>query len=270
MTEPQLPGGLVERRRSPFDLTGRTALVTGASRGIGAAIARSLDAAGARVVLAARTVVDCAAVAAELHNDPLVLAADLSTDDGAERLADAASAQLGAIDVLVNNAGLGKRAASADHLGEDIDLLYRVNVRNLLLLSVRLIPAMAARGGGSIVNVSSVVGQRGAPWRAAYSATKGAVDALTRSLAMEHGPAGVRVNAVAPGVVDTAMWRESLARSGVSEQVLGLVPLRRLSQADDVADVVTFLASDAARYVTGEIICADGGMTMGVNLYPGV
>lgn len=258
------------RRRSPFDLTGRTALVTGASRGIGAAIARSLDAQGARVILSARTRPDCEEVAAGLDNEPLVLVADLATDDGAERLATEVLDAVGAVDVLVNNAGVARRSGSAELTGADVDLLYRVNVRNLLLLTARLIPPMIARGGGSVVNVSSVVGQRGAPWRAGYAATKGAVDALTRALAMEHGPQGVRVNAVAPGVVDTAMWRAALAQPGVVDSVLGLVPLRRLSKADDVADVVAFLASDASRYVTGQVIAVDGGMASGLNLYPSV
>ena len=106
--------------------------------------------------------------------------------------------------------------------------------------------------------------------RAAYAATKGAVDGLTRSLAMEYGPAGVRFNSVAPGVVETAMWTENLAKPGVREEVLALVPLRRLSTPEDVADVVVFLASDAARYITGETISADGGMAKTTNLYPSV
>ncbi|MGE0727809.1 MAG: glucose 1-dehydrogenase [Acidimicrobiia bacterium] len=267
---PPTPGSTEQRARSPFDLTGRTALVTGASRGIGAAIVRSLDAQGARVVLTARTRSDCEEVAAGLRNAPLVIRADLATDDGAERLAAEVLDAVGAVDVLVNNAGVARRLGSGELTGADIDLMYRVNVRNLLLLTARLIPPMVARGGGSVVNVSSVVGARGAPWRTAYAATKGAVDAVTRALAMEHGPQGIRVNAVAPGVVETAMWQASLAQPGVIDSVLGLVPLRRLSKADDVADVVAFLASDAARYVTGEVIAVDGGMAGCLNLYPSV
>ncbi len=255
---------------SVFSLAGRTALVTGASRGIGAQIARALDAAGARVALAARAVDDLEAVASGLHNDPVVLAADLGSDEGPAGLAEAALAHLGGIDVLVNNAGVGRRKPSTELTAEDIDTMYRVNVRNLLLLTTALIPQMVRRGGGSIVNVSSISGVRGAPMRAAYAATKGAVDALTRSLAMEFGPAGVRVNAVAPGVVETAMWTENLAKPGVRDEVLGMIPLRRLSTPEDIADVVTFLASDASRYLTGETLSADGGMAMGCNLYPSV
>ncbi len=255
---------------SPFDLTGKTALVTGASRGIGAAIAVALDRAGARVALAARSTEECTAVAARMQNRPVVLFADLADDDAPGALAAAAVSELGGVDVLVNNAGVGRRKPSDELTGEDIDFLYRVNVRNLLLLTTQLVSTMVQRGGGSVINISSISGVSGAPLRAAYAATKGAVDALTRSLAMEYGPAGVRFNSVAPGVVETAMWTENLSKPGVREEVTALVPLRRLSTPEDVADVVTFLASDAARYVTGETISADGGMDKTTNLYPSV
>jgi NAD(P)-dependent dehydrogenase (short-subunit alcohol dehydrogenase family) len=256
--------------RSPFDLTGKTALVTGASRGIGAAIAVALDRAGARVALAARSTEECEAVAATMRNRPLVLFADLADDAAPDALAYAAVSKLNGVDILVNNAGVGRRKPSTELTGEDIDVLYRVNVRNLLLLTTRIVPSMVQRGGGSVINISSISGVSGAPMRAAYAATKGAVDGLTRSLAMEYGPAGVRFNSVAPGVVETAMWTENLAKPGVREEVTALVPLRRLSTPEDVADVVVFLASDAARYVTGETISADGGMARTTNLYPSV
>lgn len=252
------------------DLGGRNALVTGASRGIGAAVARALDAAGARVALAARTEDACRGVAAELRNDPVLLGGDLAHDGAAEDLALRAQSQLGRVDIVVNNAGVGRRVPSATLTGDDIDLMYRVNVRSLLLLTTALIPAMVERGAGAIVNVSSISGVRGAPMRAAYAATKGAVDALTRSLAMELGPHGVRVNAVAPGVVETDMWTDNLARPGVRDEVVALVPLRRLSSPEEVASVVLFLVSDASSYLTGETLCVDGGLAMGCNLYPSV
>ena len=251
----------------PFSLRGRTALVTGASRGIGAACARALDRAGARVALAARDGASLATVAGGLGHDAVVLEADLAADDGPGRLAEAALAALGTVDVLVNNAGVGVRKPSTELDGPTIDQIHRVNVRALLLLSTGLIPAMVAAGGGSIVNVSSVSGVVGTPQRAAYAASKGAVDALTRSLAMEYGPAGVRVNSVAPGVIDTAMWAVAFSRPGVAEEVAAHSALRRNGTPDDVADVVTFLASDAARYVTGHTIPVDGGMSATVDLY---
>ena len=128
---------------------------------------------------------------------------------------------------------------------------------------------MIESGRGSIVNLSSVSGIVGTPRRAAYAASKGAVDAFTRSLAMELGPAGIRVNAVAPGVVDTALWARNKAIPGVVEQIEAQTPLRRWANPDDIAPVVVFLASDAARFVTGETISADGGMARTLDLYGG-
>jgi NAD(P)-dependent dehydrogenase (short-subunit alcohol dehydrogenase family) len=147
--------------------------------------------------------------------------------------------------------------------------MHAVNVRAPLLLVAALVPSMSERGGGSIVNLSSVSGILGTPRRAAYAATKGAVDAATRSLAMELGPHGIRVNSVAPGVVDTALWERNKAIPGVVEGVEAQTPLRRWAQPEDVADVIVFLATDAARFVTGQVISADGGMAATLDLYGG-
>ncbi|MFN8052157.1 MAG: SDR family oxidoreductase [Acidimicrobiales bacterium] len=252
-------------------MTTRTALVTGAGRGIGAAIARALDASGHRVALVARTAAELDEVAATLANDPVTLVADLSDPDApTEVVAAALDAFDGRFDVLVNNAGLALRKSSDEVTASEIDLLFAVNVRAALLTCARAIPAMVAAGSGSIVNISSVSGLRGAPRRSAYAATKAALDGMTRSLAMEFGPAGVRVNAVAPGVVETEMWRENLAKPGVADAVLGLIPTRRLSTPEEVAAVVAFLASDAASALTGEVLSADGGIHATLNLWPQV
>jgi gluconate 5-dehydrogenase len=128
---------------------------------------------------------------------------------------------------------------------------------------------MIEHGGGSIINVSSVSGLVGTPRRAAYAASKGALDAATRSLAIELGPMGIRVNSVAPGVVDTALWAKAKAVPGVVEGVESQTPLRRWARPDDIADVITFLASDAARFITGETIAVDGGMAHTLALYAG-
>ena len=252
-------------------LRGRTALVTGAGRGIGAAIARALDAAGARVALVARTEDDLRAVAAGLANGPVVVPADLGTAEGPGAAAAAAlDAFDGRLDVLVNNAGTLLRKDSHTVTVEELDLLWRVNVRSALLLTAAVVPAMLARGSGSIVSISSISALRGAPRRSIYAATKAALDGMTRALAMEYGPRGIRANGVAPGVVETEMWRENLARPGVADAVLGLIPTRRLSTAEEVAEVVVFLASDASRAITGEVISADGGIHATVNLWPTV
>jgi NAD(P)-dependent dehydrogenase (short-subunit alcohol dehydrogenase family) len=252
-----------------FSLAGRTAVVTGASRGIGAGIAVALDAAGARVALVARSGEDLAKVAAGLEHDPVVIEADLAAPGAPAEVAAEATEWLGQVDVLVNNAGAGVRTDSTDLDAAIVDGLMALNVRGLLLLTTALIPQMVERGRGSIVNVSSVSSQVGTPRRSAYAASKGAVDAMTRSLAMEYGPRGIRVNAVAPGVIVTSMWERNRAVPGVIEQVEAQIALRRWGLPDDVADVVVFLASDASRYVTAQTIEVDGGMASTLDLYGG-
>jgi len=254
----------------PFSLEGRTALVTGASRGIGAGIALALDRAGARMALAARSCAALKATAAELRQEPLLLEGDLADPDVPARLAREAREHLGgSVDVLVNNAAIGARLPIEELDGALVDELYAVNVRAPLLLISELVPAMRERGRGSIVNLSSVSGLLGTPHRAAYAATKGAIDAATRSLAIDLGPAGIRVNAVAPGVVDTDLWAKNKAIPGVVEQVEQQTPLRRWSVPRDIADVVVFLASDAARFLTGETLGVDGGLGKTLALYSG-
>lgn len=248
-------------------LDGRVALVTGASRGIGEAVARALDGAGARVALVGRSRETIERVASHLRQESKVIVADLEDPTAPEQVVEEASA-LGPIDVLVNNAGIGMRTDTISLDASAIDRLMAVNVRAPLLLAAGVIPAMTKRGG-AIVNVTSVSGLIGTPRRAAYSATKGALDAATRSLAIELGGSGIRVNSVAPGVVDTAMWEKNKAIPGVVESVEALTPLGRWSQPDDVADVVVFLASDSARFITGETIAVDGGMAKTMNLYGG-
>jgi NAD(P)-dependent dehydrogenase (short-subunit alcohol dehydrogenase family) len=253
----------------PQSLEGRTALVTGASRGIGVAIAQALDRAGARVALVARDGAALEAVAGRLGNDPVVLAGDLADPAVPARLVGEAIDRLGAVDVLVNNAATGAREPTVELDAALVDRLYAVNVRAPLLLVAALVPSMVQRGSGVIISLSSVSAVVGTPRRAAYAATKGAIDAATRSLAIELGPHGIRVNSVAPGAVETDMWVRNRAIPGVIEQVEALTPLRRWSTPDDIADVVVFLASDAARFVTGETLSVDGGMAKTTDLYGG-
>ena len=254
---------------NPFSLEGRAALVTGASRGIGAATARALDRAGARVALTGRSARDLDEVATELAHDPVVIAGDLRDPDAPAAIAFRALAELGGVDVLVNNAATAARLDTVDTDAALVDEMLAVNVRAPLLLIGALVPAMTERGGGSIVNLSSVSSVVGTPRRAAYAASKGALDAMTRSLAIELGPKGIRVNAVAPGVVDTALWAKNKAIPGVVEGIEQQTPLRRWADAEDIADVIVFLASDAARMITGETISADGGMARTLDLYGG-
>jgi NAD(P)-dependent dehydrogenase (short-subunit alcohol dehydrogenase family) len=254
----------------PFSLEGRTALVTGASRGIGEATARALDRAGARVALVARSGDDLRRVATGLRNEPVTIVADLADVAAPGAVAAQAEAALdGRVDIVVNNAAAAARLPTVDTDAALIDGMLAVNVRAPLLLIAALLPGMIERRAGSIINLSSVSGIVGTPRRAAYAASKGAIDAATRSLAMELGPSGIRVNSVAPGVVDTALWAKNKEVPGVIEGVNAQTPLGRWAEPDDIADVIVFLASDAARFVTGETISPDGGMRATLNLYAG-
>jgi NAD(P)-dependent dehydrogenase (short-subunit alcohol dehydrogenase family) len=250
-------------------LGGRTALVTGASRGIGAAVARALDHAGARVGLVARDPVRLEATAAALTGASLVISADLRESAAPAHIVDRVLDAFGRLDILVNNAAVAARLATVDTDGALIDEILAVNVRAPLLLIAAAIPPMVAAGRGAIVNMSSVSGVIGTPRRTAYAASKGALDAATRSLAIELGPSGIRVNSVAPGVVDTDLWAKNKGIPGVVETIEAQTPLRRWAQPDDIADVVAFLCSDAARFVTGETISVDGGLARTLDLYGG-
>jgi NAD(P)-dependent dehydrogenase (short-subunit alcohol dehydrogenase family) len=255
---------VTDRRYHP-----QTAVITGGSRGIGLAIARAFDRVGTRVAIVGRDIDSLQQAASTLSNDPVLIACDLEEPHAPVQLAHDAWAALGEIDVLVNNAGVARRTPIESLDAELIDRLYAINVRAPLLLISTLVPMMRPRGTGSIINLSSVSGIVGTPLRAAYAATKGALDAATRSLAMELGPYGIRVNAVAPGVVDTDMWARNKAIPGVLETIEQQTPLRRWAQPDDIADVVLFLASEAARFITGETLAVDGGMGKTLDLHSG-
>jgi NAD(P)-dependent dehydrogenase (short-subunit alcohol dehydrogenase family) len=249
--------------------TGTIAVVTGASRGIGAATARALDRAGARVALVARHGADLSAVAEDLDHGPIVVPADLAEPEAPAAVARQVLDMAGHVDVLVNNAAAAARLATTDTDAAIIDNLLAVNVRAPLLLTACLVPSMIERGGGCIINLSSISALTGTPRRAAYAASKGALDAATRSLAVELGPSGIRVNSIAPGVVDTAMWAKNKTIPGVMETIEGQTPLRRWATPEDIADVIVFLASDAARFITGETVAVDGGMAHTLDIYSG-
>ena len=242
------------------DLKGKIAVVTGATRGIGEASARALDARGARVVLTGRTEADLARVAADL-TDPVVVPADLEPQGAGTALAERILGEGGGVDMLVNNAGIPMRRTPEQLTEADIDLVFSINVRSLLTLTLGLGESMIARGGGSVVNISSVAGVHGPMGRVAYAGTKGAVDAMTRALAADWGPQGIRVNSIAPGLIATAIWEEARETvPGLKEQLEGGIALKRWGFGDDIADVVVFFASDQSRYVTGETLVVDGGM----------
>ncbi len=243
------------------ELAGRVALVTGASRGIGAACALALAEAGAQVALAARSEQDLGDLAARLPTPATTFVSDLGSPGAPGDLAERVLAEHGHVDVLVNNAGRGRNASTSRLTEEDVDELLALNLRAPMLLAGALAPGMRERGGGSIINMSSISGQAATPGQAVYAASKAGLDGMTRSLSAEWGLHGVRVNSVAPGVIITDAWAPGREVPGMIEALDRRVSLRRWGEAEEVADVVVFLASDRARYVTGQTINVDGGLT---------
>jgi NAD(P)-dependent dehydrogenase (short-subunit alcohol dehydrogenase family) len=249
-------------------LTNKTALVTGASRGIGRATASALANAGAHVLVHyGHSAQDAESLVAGIRlkgGRADAIRADLGTADGATLLAREVRQIVGErLDVLVSNAGISKAATIAGHTVEDFDNLFATNVRGPFFLVQQLLPVLGE--GSSIIVISSlgahaVVGNPGLgnPSLLAYASTKGALETLVKNWAAILGPQGIRVNAVAPGVIDTDMSNFTKTEAG-RDITLGMQALKRIGKPEDVADVVAFLASDAARWITGASIPVDGG-----------
>src|ERR1700693_3455295 len=249
-------------------LHNRIALVTGASRGIGRVTASALAEAGAHILVHyGRSAQDAESLVAGIRSKggrAQAIQADLGTSDGATLLAKEVRSIVGErLDVLVSNAGISKAATIKDHTVEDFDSLFATNVRGPFFLVQQLLPILSE--GSNIIVISSVgahavVGKPGLdnPSILAYASTKGALETLVKNWAAILGPRGVRVNAVAPGVIDTDMSNFTRTEAG-REAALGMQALKRIGKPEDVADVVAFLASDAARWITGASIPVDGG-----------
>jgi 3-oxoacyl-[acyl-carrier protein] reductase len=242
-------------------LVSKTALVTGASRGIGRATARALAAAGARVIVhygnAAEEAESLVKEIREAGGRADAVLADLAAPDGAHKLAaEVRKLVVGQLDILVANAGIATAAAIEDQSVEEFDRMFAVNVRAPFFLVQQLLPLLGE--GSSIVLLSSLAARASVGVLPAYAATKGAIDTLVKHFAALLGPRGIRVNAVAPGVIDTDM--SSFVRSDEGrDYTLSIQALQRIGHPDDIADVIAFLASDAARWVTGDTIQAGGG-----------
>ncbi len=249
-----------------FSLAGRTALVTGASRGIGRAIALGLAEAGADLVLSSRKREGLEAVAKEveaLGRRALVIPAHMGRPEEIGALADEVEGRKLAVDVLVNNAGINPVMGPLLELDPDVwRKIFEANLTGPLLLTQRLGRGMRERRRGAIVNVASNGGLRPAPGIGAYCVSKAALIHLTRVLAQELGPHGVRVNAVAPGLVETRMARALIDDERIHADVVGRTPLRRHAQPEEIAGAVLLLASDAGSYAQGEVIVLDGGAVL--------
>ena len=237
-------------------LDGKVAIVTGASSGIGLAIAEAMSVAGAKVVLVGRSeerLQRCAEACGETH----VVAVDLVEDDAPEKIVSETLSAFGAIDSIVHSAGIFWPMPLAEAPLEDFDMQWRVNVRAPYALTQAALPHL--KRDSSVIFVSSIAGQVAFPNSAAYCATKGAIEQLTKALAVELSPQGIRVNSIAPGNIRTPMNEELLKSKDWEQMYLDGTPYGRVGVVEDVAPLAVFLASDAARYIHGESILVDGG-----------
>jgi NAD(P)-dependent dehydrogenase (short-subunit alcohol dehydrogenase family) len=241
-----------------LDLGNKVTLITGGAQGIGEACARRFAREGAPVVIADVDATRGQALAKELG--ALFVACDVGNKAQVDALIASVIAQHGHIDVLVNNAGIFKAANFLDVTEEDFDAVIRVNLKGAFLVAQAAARAMAKQQSGSIVNMSSVNAVLAIPSIASYNASKGGINQLTRAMALALVDKGIRVNAVAPGTIATELAAKAVLTSDEAKaRIMSRTPMKRLGTPAEVADVVAFLASDAASYITGEIITIDGG-----------
>lgn len=250
-----------------LQLSGKVAIVTGASRGIGEAIAKCLASHGAKVVLASRKIDGLTRVAEEINGrggEAIPLACHTGQPEQVEKLVADTVARFGKVDILVNN------AATNPHFGPMLsidwpawDKTFEVNVKGYFAATRAVSRHLIERGApGSIVNVASVVGFIGSPMQGVYAMTKAAVISMTKTLAMELGSAGIRVNAIAPGLIDTKFAAALTQNEEILNMVLSRTALKRVGQPDDIAGAALYLSSDASQYLTGHTLVVDGGWTV--------
>ncbi|WP_424929652.1 2-dehydro-3-deoxy-D-gluconate 5-dehydrogenase KduD [Amaricoccus tamworthensis] len=242
---------------NPFDLTGKTAIVTGANTGIGQAIAVGLAQAGAKVALVGRS--DMAETRAAIDGESLEIRADLSTTEPIQRIVDETLAWSGQIDILVNNAGIIRRDDAIDFTEQDWDDVINVNLKSLFFLSQAVARHMLPRGSGKIINIASLLSFQGGIRIPSYTASKSGAAGLTRLLACEWAGQGVNVNAIAPGYIETNNTAALRADPERNAAILGRIPAGYWGKAEEISGAVTFLASAASDYVHGVVLPVDGG-----------
>lgn len=243
-----------------FDLSGKSALVTGASGGIGAAIARTLHGAGAQVALSGTRLEPLEALAGELGDGAAVVPCNLADAEAVAGLIGAAEAAVGQVDILINNAGLTRDNLALRLKDEDWSGVLEVNLGAAFKLSRAALRGMMKRRWGRIVNVTSVVGVTGNPGQANYAASKAGLIGMSKSLAQEVASRGITVNCIAPGMIRTAMT--DALNDDQKARIVTAIPMEKLGEADDIAAGVLYLASVEAAYVTGQTLHVNGGMAM--------
>ncbi len=252
--------------KNPFDLKGQVAVITGSSKGIGRSIAETMAAMGAKVVVSSRKADACEAVADAIRKgggEAIVIPCNIGRKPEVEALVKGTLDKLGRVDALVCNAAINPYFGPLAGIGDDaFDKIMASNIKSNLWLANLTAPGMAERGGGSITIVSSIGGIRGSSMLGAYGISKAADFSLARSLAVEWGPKNVRVNAIAPGLVKTDFARALWENPANLAKRLETTPLRRIGEPDDIGGIAAFLASPAAAYITGQVIVADGGVTI--------
>jgi NAD(P)-dependent dehydrogenase (short-subunit alcohol dehydrogenase family) len=240
-------------------LAGKVAIITGGGSGIGRAIAAAFVREGANVVIAGRDQKKLNSAATEIGANCLAVVADVSKREDVEKLVAATIAKFKSVNILVNNAGVLLPGTAEQLSEEDFDQTFDVNVRGLWLLSRAVLPHMRSAGGGSIINIGSVLSMLGARNRVAYAASKGAVLAMTRAMALDHAAENIRVNCICPGIVETELVAKFNTDETVRRQRLAMHPVGRFGQPGDVAGLAVFLASDESRWITGTAQTVDGG-----------
>lgn len=244
------------------NLSGKVALVTGASRGIGRSIAVNLARCGASVAINyiknKREAYETLDMVKQEGSNGIIVQGDVSLYNSAEKIVKNTLDHMGKIDILVNNAGISKVGLFIDMKENEWDSIIDVNLKGVLNCTHCVLENMISRKSGSIVNISSMWGKVGASCESIYSASKGAVNLFTKSIAKEMGPSNIRINAVAPGVIDTEMnsWLKEEEREDLIEEI----PIGRFGKGDDIGKIVCFLAGESSQYITGQIITVDGGM----------
>ncbi|HKE31173.1 MAG TPA: glucose 1-dehydrogenase [Candidatus Angelobacter sp.] len=242
-------------------LAERVAIITGGGSGIGRGIALAFAREGAKVVIAGRDVKKLDSVAKELGAACLAQKADISQSSEVQKLVTATLKKFGGVHILVNNAGVLLPGTAESHTENEWNQTFDVNVRGIWLLSRAVLPHMRAAGGGSIVNIASVLSFVAARNRVAYSASKGAVLAMTRAIALDHAPEKIRVNCICPGIVDTEMVARFSMDESARRQRIAMHPMGRFGQPEDIAAAAVFLASDESSWITGAAFPVDGGYT---------